>query len=137
MTVTTPSTTSARTIALRLGVAAMIALVANAAIALATSQFDDGGIGAGLAPTEYLPLTLIGIVLGAVGWTLLARYAPRALRVVVPVALVLTWIPDVLLLNTGATPGNVIGLMAMHVVVTIAVVAAFRGHRPESASPAR
>ncbi|MFC0112222.1 DUF6069 family protein [Kibdelosporangium aridum] len=127
---------SIRGIAIRLGVAALIALAANTAIALAARQFDDGGIGAGLVPAQYLSLTLIGIVLGAVGWTVVSRYAPRALRVVVPVVLVLTWIPDVLLLNSGATAGNVVGLMLMHVVVAIAVVAAFRGgtRRQEEAS---
>jgi hypothetical protein len=132
------ATTSTRSIAIRLGVAALIASAANAAIALATRQFDDGGIKAGLTPIEYLPLTLIGVVLGAVGWIVVSRYAPRALRVVVPVALVLTWIPDVLLLNNGATAGNVVGLMLMHVVVASAVVTAFRGthRRQESAHSA-
>jgi hypothetical protein len=118
--------TPTRIVATRLGVAALAAVVANAAIALAATAFDDTGIGAGLTPVQYIPLTLIGMVVGAIGWTLVVRYAPRALRVIVSVTLALTWIPDLLLLNSGATIGNVVGLMLMHVVVAAAVVSAFR-----------
>ncbi|MFC3452618.1 DUF6069 family protein [Amycolatopsis speibonae] len=113
-------------VATRLGLAALAAAAANAAIALAAGTLVSGGVRTGLAPVEFLPATVIGIVIGAIGWTLVARYAPKALRVVVPAALVLTWIPDLLLLNAGVTIGNVIALMLMHLVVATAVVTAMR-----------
>jgi hypothetical protein len=55
---------------------------------------------------------------------------PRAvLRVLVPVVLVLSMIPDLLLLATGFVPHTsgiaVAGLMLMHVVVTAVAVPAF------------
>lgn len=110
----------------RLGLAALAAAVANTEIALIAAAFDDGGIGMGLSPAIYLPATLVGILVGAIGWTLIARRAPGALRSVVPAVLALTWVPDVLLLTRGATIANVAGLMLMHVVVATAVVVAFR-----------
>ncbi|OXM60599.1 DUF6069 family protein [Amycolatopsis vastitatis] len=122
----TATTTPTSTLALRLGLAAVAALAVNTAIALVASALDDGGLGMGLAPVAYLPLTLVGLLAGAFGWTLIARRAPHALRVVVPAVLVLTWVPDLLLLAAGATAANVVGLMFMHLVVTAAVVTAMR-----------
>jgi len=125
----TTTATPTSSIALRLGVAGLAALATNTGIALVTSALDDGGIGMGLAPAVFLPFTVLGVVLGALGWTLIARRAPKALRVVVPAVLVLTWIPDLLLLTAGATAANVVGLMLMHVVVATAVVTALRPAR--------
>ncbi|HEY3506430.1 MAG TPA: DUF6069 family protein [Actinocatenispora sp.] len=115
--------------ALRLALAACSAVATNTLVAFAASAFDDGGIGMGLSPVAYMPLTLIGILAGAVGWTLIVRRAPRALRVIVPSVLVLTWIPDVLLLAANATAANVAGLMLMHTVVAAAVVLALKRTR--------
>ena len=122
--------------ALRLGLALVAAAVLNTGIALAASALDDGGMGVGLAPAAYLPATVVGLLVGAVGWTLIARRSPKALRVVVPAVLVLTWIPDLLLLTTGVTAANVAGLMLMHLVVTTAVVAALGTSRPVPAHQA-
>jgi hypothetical protein len=130
-TATTPISTS--TLALRLGLAAVAALAVNTAISLAASALDTGGLGIGLAPVAYLPATLAGLLAGAAGWRLIARRAPRperALRVVVPAVLVLTWVPDLLLLTAGATAANVAGLMFMHLAVTTAVVTAMRPTLP-------
>jgi hypothetical protein len=118
----TTTATPRSTLALRLGLGALAAAAVNTAIALVASALDDGGIGMGLMPVAYLPLTVIGFLIAVVGWTMIARRAPKALRVVVPVALVLTWIPDLLLLTAGATAANVVGLMLMHTVVATAVV---------------
>ncbi|MEU0535096.1 DUF6069 family protein [Amycolatopsis tolypomycina] len=112
--------------AIRLGFALLAAAVANTVIALAATALDDGGIHMGLSPAIYLPFTAVGLLLGAVGWFVLARTAPKALRVVVPAVLVLTWIPDLLLLTAGATVANVVGLMLMHLVVATAIVTALR-----------
>ncbi|MEV7094824.1 hypothetical protein AB0M80_18500 [Amycolatopsis sp. NPDC051045] len=131
-----PTATPPPVTALRLGLALVAAAVVNTGIALAASALDDGGMGVGLSPAAYLPATVVGLLVGAVGWTLIARRSPRALRVVVPAVLVLTWIPDLLLLTTGATAANVGGLMLMHLVVTTAVVTALGTSRPAPAHPA-
>ncbi|MFE5563866.1 DUF6069 family protein [Amycolatopsis japonica] len=115
-----------RPIALRIVLTMLAALIGNTIIAFATSALDDTSTTVGLDLGEYLPATAVGFLIGALGWTMLARFAPRTLRVVVPVVLVLSWIPDLLLLNDGASIVNVVGLMLMHLVVTAAVVAAFR-----------
>ncbi|ANN16129.1 hypothetical protein SD37_11100 [Amycolatopsis orientalis] len=133
--------TPVRTIVMSLGLATLTALVLNAVIALVAKRFDERGIGVGLASGEYLPLTLLGIVIGTVGWSLVARFTVRISRVVVPFSLVVSWVPDMLLFQSGATAANVIGLMLMHVVVAAAVVFALRSVKwrsarsPEGVSP--
>jgi Family of unknown function (DUF6069) len=122
---TAPAVRSAPLLA-RLGVAVVVAAVVNTLIALVAGALDDGGIAMGLTPGTYLPATLVGVAVGAVGWTLVRRYAPGALRVVVPVVLAVTWIPDLLLASMGATAANVVGLMLMHTAVAAAVVLAMR-----------
>ncbi|MDT8914484.1 hypothetical protein [Amycolatopsis sp. PS_44_ISF1] len=123
----TAATVTVPTIAARLGLAAVASMAVNAVIALVAGALDTGGIGVGLSPLEYLPFTVLGVLLGTAGYLLVSRYAPKALRVVVPAVLVLTWIPDLLQLNAGATGANVAGLMLMHAVVAVSVVTALRG----------
>ena len=129
MTTTSIAATPRSTIVLRLALAAVAAVAVNTVIALAASALDAGGIGMGLSPLVYAPATVAGVLAGAAGWALIARRAPHALRVIVPSVLVLSWIPDVLLLTAGATAANVIGLMLMHTAVTSAVVLASRNTR--------
>src|SRR3954453_9039196 len=117
---TTATRTSAT--ALRLGDAVVAGYAVNPLNALTAAPLDDGGIGMGLNAASYLPATVLGFLLGTAGWLLIGRRAPKALRVVVPAVLVLTWVPDLLLLTAGATAANVAGLMLMHLVVTTAVV---------------
>ncbi|WP_427892757.1 DUF6069 family protein [Kribbella sp. GL6] len=100
-------------------------LVARGAIAL--------GADAGFAPLTapvFVPLTLVGTAAGYAGWTAVRRRSAAALKVVVPVVLVLSMIPDLLLLATKFIPGTsgtaVAGLMLMHVVVTAVAVPAYR-----------
>jgi len=122
---TTTSRPTSMTV-LRLGFALLAAAAANTVIALGALALDDGGIAMGLSPASYLPATVAGLLLGTVGWFVIARTAPKALRVVVPAVLVLTWVPDLLLFTAGATAANVFGLMLMHLVVTTPVVTALR-----------
>jgi len=129
----TTTATPRSTVVVRVVLAALAAAVVNTGIALAASALDDGGIGKGLNPAAYLSLTIVGFLVAMVGWTLIARRAPKALRIIVPVALVLSWIPDLLLLTAGATAANVIGLMLMHTVVATTVVLV--GRRDLRAAP--
>nr|BFE59071.1 DUF6069 family protein [Dactylosporangium thailandense] len=116
------------------GIGAVGGFVVNSVIAL----IGRGVLG---APDEFMPLqpqvygmlTLVGALAGAVGWHLIATRsggATRLLRVLVPVVLVLSWIPDVVLLATESQPGTttagVLCLMLMHLGVAAAAVPAYR-----------
>jgi hypothetical protein len=88
--------------------------------------------------SAYAPLTVFGVVLGAIGWAVVRRVAknPAGLLrwlvpvpVPVPVLVVVSFVPDLSLLG-GGTPGSgplaVAALMVMHVVVAVVAVAAYR-----------
>ncbi|MGZ3145713.1 DUF6069 family protein [Lentzea chajnantorensis] len=106
--------------------AAVISTVVNAVIALVAAKFiPEGTERMGLALNEYAPATVIGIALGTLGWYLVRRFAGnprRVLRVLVPVAVVVSWIPDLGILAGGASAVNSLALMAMHLVVAAATV---------------
>lgn len=106
--------------------AAVISIVVNALIALVAGRFiPDGTVRMGLAVAEYAPATVIGIALGTLGWYLVRRFARdprRVLRVLVPVVVVLSWLPDLGILAGGASLANSLALIAMHTVVAAATV---------------
>jgi hypothetical protein len=106
--------------------AALASVAANSVIAaLASAALPDGGFRKGLELREYLPLTVVGILLGTLVWYLVRRSArnPRAvLRVLVPVAVVVSFVPDFGILAAGATLLNSLALIAMHVVVAVITV---------------
>ena len=90
-----------------------------------------------LHASTYLPLTILGAVLGAVGWHLIATRKANATTVLarlVPIVLVLSIIPDFLLLASDSQPGTttagVVALIAMHVGVAVAAVPAYRRFIP-------
>lgn len=117
-----------------------LVLVAAVAIAVALNAVVAAIAVAAGAPADYPPLTLqplimftvIGVVAGWVGWSLTHRFArnPKAvLRVLVPVVVVLSLVPNVVLLATGFIPGTtvvgVVALMVMHVLVAAVAVPAY------------
>lgn len=88
-----------------------------------------------LHPSAYVVLTVLGLLAGTVGWCVVRARATdpaRVLRVLVPVVLLLSFIPDVLVGSGGAsamsgtTWGAVSGLMVMHVLVAAVALTAFR-----------
>jgi hypothetical protein len=112
--------------------AAVVAVLGNAVIALlahaagASDDFDP------LHLSAYAPPTVFGVVLGAIGWTVVRRAAKNPaglLRWLVPVLVVVSLVPDLSLLG-GGTPGSgplaVVALMVMHVVVAAIAVVAYR-----------
>jgi hypothetical protein len=137
-------TATAERSAPRASLVALIVLAAVVAVAVATSviAFVARAAGAGdafppLQPQAYLTFATAGTLLAIGGWVLVVRVvrrSARALGVLVPVLLVLTFIPDVVLLATGflpgATPGAVVALMLMHPVVAGAAVLAGRRIAP-------
>jgi hypothetical protein len=113
------SSTATRTV-LGLLAAAVVAVLGNALIALLVSTLAPGGVEKGLQVPEYATMTVVGVLVGTAGWVLVRRFARRpraALRVLVPVAFVLSLVPDLALLAGGTSVANVAGLMLMHVVL--------------------
>jgi hypothetical protein len=131
-------TTTVERSAPRASLVALIVLAAVVAVAIATSliAFVARAAGAGdafppLQPQTYLTFATAGTLLAIGGWALvvrLVRHSARLLRVLAPVLLMLSFIPDIVLLATGflpgATPGAVVALMLMHPVVAGAAVLA-------------
>ena len=120
------------------GVGAAGGLIINSLIAWAGRGLLD-------VPHEFQPLTIpvygaltvLGAIIGAIGWRLIAtrsRRATRLLTVLVPVILVLSLFPDTLLLVTKFQPGTtiagVLALMLMHFGVAAAAVPAYRRFIP-------
>lgn len=113
-------------VALGLLGAAVVSIAVNFLIALLAGNFIPAGADRkGLSLAEYAPATVIGIALGTLGWYLVRRSARnprRVLRILVPVVVVLSWIPDLGILAAGATVANSVALIAMHAVVAAATV---------------
>ncbi|MEV6716603.1 DUF6069 family protein [Lentzea sp. NPDC051208] len=105
---------------------AVVSIAVNALIAFVAGRFVPAGTERmGLALAEYAPATVIGVLLGTLGWYLVRRFARdprRVLRVLVPVVVVLSWIPDLGILAGGASVVNSVALIAMHTVVAAATV---------------
>jgi hypothetical protein len=120
------------------GIGAVGGLVINTLIAWAArGLLDVPAAFEQLTLPVYGPLTVVGAIVGAIGWHLIAtrsRNATRLLTWLVPVVLVLSLIPDVLLLTSdsqpGTTTGGVIALMLMHFGVAAAAVPAYRRFIP-------
>ncbi len=125
--------------AIAAGIGAVGGLIINSVIAvIARSVFD--------APATFQPLTLpaygfftvLGAIVGAIGWHLIAtrsRNATRLLGWLVPTVLVLSLIPDVMLLvdktvQPGTTTAGVIALMLMHFGIAAAAIPAYRRLMP-------
>lgn len=112
--------------------ATALAVALNAVVAVVAQSFGvPAGFG-GLTPPAYISMTAVGMIAGWIGWRVIATRArnPRkALTVAVPVVLVLSFIPDVLLATLhfmpGATTTAVLALMIMHVVVVAIAVPAY------------
>jgi uncharacterized protein DUF6069 len=106
--------------------AALACVAVNSVIAmLASSALPDGGVRMGLQLREYATLTVVGILLGTLAWYTIRGRArkPRAvLRVLVPVALVVSFVPDFGILAAGAPLLNSLALIAMHLVVAAITV---------------
>lgn len=115
-----------------LALAALVAVVANSAIASGFKALGASGAFPGLRFQAYTSLTVIGLLAGAAGWVLVRRLAKdpeRTLRRLVPAVVALSLIPDVALLLTD-TPNvsglTVAALVLMHLVVACAAVLTFR-----------
>ena len=114
-------------------VGAIVAAIAiNAVIAWVATAFGaPAGYGPLSLPAQAL-FTIVGVVVGWVGWRLIsarARDPRRVLRILVPLVVAVSLIPDLLLLAfpviPGSTPAAVIALMLMHLVVAACAVSGY------------
>ena len=128
-------------------VAGVIAAVTNVVISvIARGPFGASDDFVPLTPGPIVMWTMLGAIVGAVGWRLVVNTSARSralLNTLVPTVLALSLIPDVALLATDSVPGQttagVVALMVMHVVTAAIAVTAYRTtmRRPSPASAAR
>ncbi|PZE64260.1 hypothetical protein DEI81_10975 [Curtobacterium sp. MCBD17_013] len=114
--------------------AAVIGSIANAIIAVSALAAGADPAVQGLTPPAYITFTVVGVLIGAIGWALIsrARSAGRVLAILVPVVLVLSLIPDVLLAVSGGSAAMTAGvaLGIMHLVTTAIAVPIYRVFLP-------
>ena len=121
-------------------VAGVLAAVVNVVIsAVARSAFDVSSDFQPLTPGPIVMWTILGALIGAAGWRLFVNRSADSralLNKLVPTVVVLSFIPDVVLLATDAMPGTttaaVLSLMFMHLVTAVIVVTAYRRSMPTS-----
>jgi hypothetical protein len=124
-----PRASTRRTIILVV-VGIVIAGVATSIVALVAAVLGIAPGFAPLKPAVYLPFVAIGMIAAVVGWRIVgtrATHAAAVLRVLVPAALVASFIPDTLLIITRFIPGTTLlgglSLSLMHVIVAVVAVA--------------
>jgi hypothetical protein len=85
-----------------------------------------------LHPATFIPLTVVGFIAGAAGWSVIRARANRpasVLRIAVPTVVVLSFVPDIAVLVSGhmigVSAGAVIALMCMHLMVAAAAIPAY------------
>jgi hypothetical protein len=142
MTITSPPTpdSAGRTVgALALAAAATSvgSGIANTVIALLARAAGASNDYRPLWPSVYLPLTVLGVLAGAIGWQVVRRKAgdPAAvLRWLVPTVVALSLIPDIAtgLVHSepGISWGAVAALMLMHLAVAAVAVPVYRRTLP-------
>jgi hypothetical protein len=118
--------------ALLLAAATALAVAANAVIAAFAVAAGASATYGPLTFPAFASFTVLGMIAGWVGWSIVQRRARdprRVLTVLVPAVVVVSFVPDLLLLGLGFIPGTtpaaVVALMAMHVVVAVVAVPAY------------
>ncbi|MGR6963127.1 DUF6069 family protein [Geodermatophilus sp. URMC 61] len=125
----------------------LAAAIAVAAVGSAVVNSVIAAIARGplAASPDFQPLiapvvlmwTVVGTVVGAIGWRLLTRrsaHPARLMHRLVPTVVVVSLIPDLLLLAADSMPGTsvpaVFALMAMHVATAAVAVPAYQRFLP-------
>jgi hypothetical protein len=118
--------------ALILAAAVVVAVAANAVVATIAVAVGAPATYGPLTFPAYGLFTVLGIVAGWIGWSLVRRRARdprRTLTMLVPIVTVASFIPDILLLALRFIPGTtgsaVVALMVMHLVVVAVAVPAY------------
>lgn len=112
--------------------ATLIAIGLNAVIASIAHALGVSSAYGPLTVPAYASMTVLGVVAGWVGWVLIRRRARnprRALTIIVPIVVVASFVPDVLLavlrFVPGTTSGAVLALALMHIVVAGLAIPAY------------
>ncbi|TDU03099.1 hypothetical protein EDD99_1515 [Streptomyces sp. 846.5] len=115
-----------------LGTAA-VAVAVNAIVAATAHAAGASDDFEALQLPSYAALTVLGVLIAAAAWAIIrARSArpARLLRTLVPVVLIISLIPDVMVGISDSQPGTswgaVIALMVMHVAVAAVAVPSYR-----------
>ncbi|MEU3340302.1 DUF6069 family protein [Streptomyces sp. NPDC006668] len=111
---------------------AVVAVALNAVVAATAHAAGASHDFQPLQLSAYAPLTVFGVLIGAAAWAVVrprsARPA-RLLRTLVPVVVLLSLIPDIMVGVSGSRAGTswgaVVALMVMHLVVAAVAVPAF------------
>ncbi len=106
-------------------VAVIASVLVNAVVAWVVTLVDPEGVPTGLTFSEYAPLTAVGVLGGAAGWATIRRFASRprsVLRVLAPVVVGVSFVPDFVVLTAGASLINVAGLLIMHIAVAVIAI---------------
>ncbi|MFF9204046.1 DUF6069 family protein [Streptomyces sp. NPDC014986] len=118
------------------------ASIANAVIALIARAAGASEDFQPLQPGAYVFFTVIGVLVGAVGWAVIRRRStdPRALLSwLVPTVVVVSLVPDLMMFFSDFQPhadaAGIIGLMVMHVAVAAAAVFAYQRALPLNDAP--
>lgn len=113
------------------------AIIADALIALVSRAAGASDDFEPLQPGPYVTFTVLGVIIGAVGWAVIRRWSarPRALLSwLVPAVVVISFVPDLLMLVSDYIPhadaAGIIGLVLMHVAVAAVAVAAYHRALP-------
>ena len=106
-----------------------VAGAATSAVALTVTALGAADDFAPLRPALYLPFVAIGVIAAVIGWRLIRSRAANpvaVLRVLVPVVLLASFIPDAILIVTRFIPGTTLvgglSLSAMHIIVAAVAV---------------
>ncbi|KUN57756.1 hypothetical protein AQJ46_45915 [Streptomyces canus] len=113
--------------------AAAVAVAINAIVAATAHAVGASDDFEALQLPAYAVLTVFGVLVAAAAWAIIrARSArpARLLRTLVPVVLIVSLTPDIMVGVSDSRPrtswGAVIALMVMHVVVAAVAVPAYR-----------
>lgn len=112
-------------VVLGVAAAALASLAVDAAIAQAVTATHPSGVQTGLSALHFGPLTVLGVLLGTAGWAVIRRSSSRprqVLRTVVPLVVLVSFVPDLLLLSREVSAVNVAGLLCMHVAIAAITV---------------
>ena len=133
MSTTAPATSTARGIAVAAGLAAVGSILVNAVISLlAQAAGADPTVFLGLTAPAYIVFTIVGVLAGTIGWSIVRSRAARpsaVLRWLVPTVVAVSLVPNVLVgMSMGWLGATALGLM--HIAVAAVSVPVFRRFLP-------
>ncbi len=132
-TTSAPTVPTVRAIASATAVAGLLSIIANAVISqLAQAGGADPVAAPGLTAPAYALFTVVGVLVGAIGWNVIRTRAARPsalLRWLVPTVVAISLVPNVLIgFVVGALAAAALGLM--HIAIAVIAVPVYRWFMP-------